>query len=216
MAGRLLPRPWLLSRSPHRWISGPRPAPPPRGNQPTILPRPRTPSRSLHRWISGPQARRRVARSLLSLIPRAATLPLQGAPRPLAWQPVHRTGSSTICLLFQPKPLAVALLSTPSPRLRTTARLSPRVRVRPPASPDPPPSAHGLPRGSPAPDASTRAQPASASKPKTKKARRRKARPPGGQATEDLEAHALAWIAEAEADAEAQILEAASDGEEWA
>ena len=147
---------------------------------------------------------------------RAATLPLQGAPRPLAWQPVHRTGSSTICLLFQPKPLAVALLSTPSPRLRTTARLSPRVRVRPPASPDPPPSAHGLPRGSPAPDASTRAQPASASKPKTKKARRRKARPPGGQATEDLEAHALAWIAEAEADAEAQILEAASDGEEWA
>ena len=108
------------------------------------------------------------AKARRSKLAQPNSLPLQGAPRPLAWQPVHRTGSSTICLLFQPKPLAVALLSTPSPRLRTTARLSPRVRVRPPASPDPPPSAHGLPRGSPAPDASTRAQPASASKPKTK------------------------------------------------
>ena len=72
-----------------------------------------------------------------------------------------------------------------------------------PAPPSPPPSAHGLPRGSPAPAASARAHPASASKPKTKKAKRRQARPHGGKEQEDLEADALAWLAAADADADA-------------
>ena len=43
--------------------------------------------------------------------------------------------------------------------------------------------------------------------------RRRQARPQGVPEREDLEADALAWIAEIEADAEA--LEADSDGEDW-
>ena len=107
-----------------------------------------------------------------------------GAPRPLAWQPVHRTGKSINCLhLWKPKPL----MSTPLPRLRTSARLSPR-SVRPPH------------RRRPLLRPTNRLP-----SPRPRRRRRTAARtaPPGGQGTEDLEEHPLAWLAEFTTDQQA-------------